>query len=481
MSSPIGDDHWVPGASRAFLELAPDAVVITDRHGTIVLVNAQTETLFGHPRADLIGRSIEVLVPERFRDAHLSHRFSFVSEPRARAMGTALGLFGRRADGIEFPVDISISVLDAGPELLLAAAIREVTERVHADEVLRASEAKFRSFLESAPDAVVIIDADGLITLVNAQTESLFGYRRAELIGQPVETLLPERFRAAHTGHRSGYAENPRPRSMGAGLELFGRRRDGTEFAIDISLSSLDTEEGLLLAAAIRDVTDRKRLEAARDEFIHHAAHELRTPLATLAALGETLALHMPEMSEENIAEALSALKRQGERASALVANLLDLSNLDGGRTDVQLGSLDLRSVVASALDGAPPPDRIVVVDETPDLHVTADRVQLERVFTNLLSNAYRYGGSHVIIAARRSNDDDVVIRVSDNGDGVPVNLVPTVFDPFTRGRDAGAVGGSGIGLALCRRILEAFGGEIWYEPVEPHGACFCARLRSAP
>ncbi|WHM40688.1 PAS domain S-box protein [Streptomyces sp. BPTC-684] len=244
------------------LEAAPDAMVIVADSGSIRLVNAQTEKLFGYTRDELLGQPVEILVPGRFRDQHASHRGGYAAAHQVRPMGAGLELHGLRKDGTEFPVEISLSPLDTADGLFVSAAVRDVSER-------RAAEQRFRGLLEAAPDAMVIVDDSGIIRLVNAQTEALFGYRREELLGRPVEYLVPHRFRAHHASHRNSYSTNQQVRPMGAGLELHGLRKDGTEFPVEISLSPLETADGLLVSAAVRDVSERKAAEQRINELAH--------------------------------------------------------------------------------------------------------------------------------------------------------------------------------------------------------------------
>jgi len=241
---------------QALTESSPDGIVLVNQEGRIILVNLQTEKLFGYARQELLGQAIEVLVPERLRGRHRGHRAGFMGHPQVRPMGAGLELYGLRKDKTEFPIEISLSPIETGDGSLVCAAIRDITDRKRIEE-------RLRRLLDSAPDAMVIAGHDGRIVLVNTQTEKLFGYKREELLGQPVEVLVPERFWNHHQTHRGNYMANPQARPMGAGSELYALKKDGTEFPVEISLSPQQTDEGILVSSTIRDITERKRVDDA--------------------------------------------------------------------------------------------------------------------------------------------------------------------------------------------------------------------------
>jgi PAS domain S-box-containing protein len=243
------------------LEAAPDAILAIDSDGNIELVNQQVERLFGYPREELLGKKIEMLLPERFAKGHVTRRSKFLVEPLTRPMGFGLQLAGRRRDGTEFPVDVSLSPVETKQGPLVVAAVRDITDRRRAEDEVRKIDERFRQLVESSPDGMVILDPAGRIQQVNQEAEVQFGYTRDEMTGRPVEMLLPERFRGVHVAHRDGYLARPTARPMGAGLELAGRRKDGSEFPVDISLSPLETSEGRFGVARIRDLTERLSVE----------------------------------------------------------------------------------------------------------------------------------------------------------------------------------------------------------------------------
>jgi PAS domain S-box-containing protein len=370
------------------------------------------------------------------------------------------------------------------------------------------------SLLESVPDAMVIADESGQIVHVNAGAERLFGWPRGELIGQPVEVLLPARFRQMHQVHRSGYHAAPRPRPMGLGLDLSGLRKDGGEFPAEISLSPMVVDGRSCVVAAVRDVGERKRLEERarllrqaqeevreRDEFLSIASHELRTPVAALqlqlqmlqraasrsrAAAAAAVAEAAP--GAEELPRALDAklegLERQVRRIGVLVGELLDVSRMRLGRLELSREPTDLseiaRDTVAHVHQEIERSGSRIMLDLSP-VPGAFDRSRMEQVITNLLANAAKFGQGKPISLHVDTEGSRARLRVVDRGIGISAEDQARVFDRFERAVPSQHFGGLGLGLYIARQIVEAHGGEIRVDSARSVGTTFTVLLPLEP
>jgi PAS domain S-box-containing protein len=491
----LRDAKLVESKFRDLLESTPDAIVMVNITGRVVLINSQAENVFGYRRAEMMGQPVEMLLPQRFHAAHHGHRGQFFAQPRTRTMGAGLELYGLRKNGEEFPVEISLSTLSTEEGPMVMSAVRDLTDRKKAEQ-------KFRSLLESAPDAMVIIGHDGKIELVNSQTEKLFGYQREELLGQLVEILVPERFHAKHPDHRTSFFAQPRARSMGVGLELNARRRDGTEFPVEISLSPLDTSEGLFVSSAIRDVTDRKHFEnalrqknvelananQAKDNFLANMSHELRTPLNAIIGFAGTLLMRLPGPLTSDQEKQLKTLQTSARHLLALINDLLDVARIEADKIELHLELVDCRSVIQEVVAALSPEAirkelEFQAILPAIDLVVRTDRRALSQIVLNLANNALKCTdrGSVCIEVSRCSMNrgKSVEISIRDTGKGIRPEDQPRLFEPFTQ-VDISKTKireGTGLGLYLSRKLAELLGGQITFQSEYGKGSTFTLAL----
>jgi PAS domain S-box-containing protein len=369
-----------------------------------------------------------------------------------------------------------------------------------AEHELRRSEEKFRHLLESAPDAMVIVDADGEVVLVNAQTERMFGYGREELLGKKVDILVPHRFRGDHVRHRTRYTSEPRTRPMGADLELFGLHKNGTEFPIEISLSPIKSEEGLLVASAIRDVTPRKQIERElreqqrrveeanrlKSEFLANMSHELRTPLNGIIGFAELMHDGKVGPVAADHREFLGDILTSARHLLQLINDVLDLAKVESGKMEFRPERVVMAAVIAEVRDilrTLAAQKRITVTSAIdPDVaEVVLDASKLKQVLYNYVSNALKFtpDGGQVTIRVVPEGVDAFRIEVEDTGIGIRPEDLDKLFVEFQQ-LDASVAKrhqGTGLGLALTRRIVEAQGGQVAVRSTPEKGTVFSVVL----
>lgn len=482
-----------------------DSVVITTiktdtQMPRIVFVNPAFTTLSGYPQEEVIGQPPHLLQRLETDRGILDFLYQHpIRKTYFRGETT-----NYRKDGREYFMDWQITTIDDENQhhQFFVAIQRDVTERHRAEVALRKSEATFRALFEAASEGILISDIDGKILHINQQMEILFGYTTDELIGKPIEILVPERFRDNHLHFREQYTHNPYIRQMGSGLTLYGQRKDGTEFAIEISLSYVDGEE-LLLMAFIQDITERlqaqqerletellrvelikeRELHELKNRFISTITHEFRTPLAVIQTASDLLQTNYDKLSEENREKYFSRIRVYLDNLNSMVDDVFTLNQAQMGRvrTNPTLFALTpFCHEIANIFDLYKPSTQheFSLTIETAVEQVYLDKDLLYHILTNLLSNAIKYspdGGELQLHVSREP--DSYIFRLRDHGIGIPQDEHKRIFEAFHRGRNVGNISGTGLGLAIVKNYLDLQKGTIEVDSDEQAGTTMTVRL----
>jgi len=484
-STRAGDPSLAEETFRLVVKACPIGMVIVDGSDKMVMVNAEIERQFGYLREELIGQPPEMLVPTRLRDQQASQREAFNRRPKILRGEGGPDLFGLRKDGSEFAIEVSLAPISTVDGLLVLSVIVDVSERKAAEKHLALSESRYRGLLEAAPDAMVVVNEGGEIVLLNAQAEKRFGYRRDELIGQKMKNIIPTGFaeRLVADGLRSD--ADALAQQIGTGVELTARRKDGSEFPIEIMLSPLESEDGVLVTAAIREISVRKHMERMKDDFVSTVSHELRTPLTSIAGSLGLLAGHWAGKLPESAARLLAIAHKNSQRLVRLINDILDIEKFESGRVVFNISWIDVLPLVEQAIEG----NRgfadsygvhVRLADASPDGKVNADPDRLAQVLTNLLSNAIKFSpaGEEVVVAVENS-DEVVRISVRDHGPGIPASFKPHIFEKFAQAdaTDSRQKGGTGLGLSIVKEIIERLSGEVSFRDAPGGGTIFQVEL----
>jgi two-component system, LuxR family, sensor kinase FixL len=482
------------------IDSAMDAIITIDADQRITIFNTAAEQMFGYAAEDILGQPLEHLLSERFHAIHADHIRRFGETGiTTRAMGSLQALSGRRESGAEFPIEASISQIELNGQKFFTVILRDITERKRAENALRESQTQLAGILDSAMDAIVTIDVNQRITLFNAAAERMFGYSADSLLGQTLDRLLPERYRAIHTDHarrigKPGVAQH----AMGTLRTLSGMRANGEEFPIEATgISQIEINGQKIFTVILRDITERKLANQEReaklvleaknaelDRFAYTVSHDLKSPLVTISGFLRFLEKDALSGDMEHMKRDMQHIEHAVSTMRGLVSGILELSRaglIVDAPEEVHFGGLarDVIELLHGSLEAREA--KVIIQDDLPV--VPGDRIRLGQVIQNLVENAIKYSGDQkeplIEIGTKREDDTgDLILFVRDNGMGIPSERSDQIFSPFTKLNSRSD--GSGVGLATVKRIVEAHGGRIWVESELGKGSTFCFTLPPA-
>jgi len=485
---------------RQILDTAPDAMIVLDLAGIISFANLQTENLFGYSRADLLGKPLETLIPERYRGVHANHLATYFAKPSTRHMGSGLSLFGRRADGSEMDIEVSLSPVYGNGDMLVCAAIRDISERKRIEGMVKVGSERLSSAVESIQDAFALFDSNDQLVLCNSVYRALLGRAEGPIVGRSYPELLDLwlvdlafQDQAARAAFRSArIAERSAPTVTFGVCTL-----DGRSFRV----SDRRTAEGGVVTTVWDLTEDEQQAEelrqaraaaeagsAAKSDFLSSMSHELRTPLNAILGFAQLLRRDKKEPLSQRHRERADHILKGGEHLLRLIDDILDLSRIEAGGVSISPEPVDvdnvLEEVVATLQPAAARADVTLSVAPRPTSlavsEVSTDRTRFVQILMNYGSNAIKYNrpGGTVTFEVTVPSDTHVRVTVADTGMGIPFDKQDKVFLPFQRaGQETGPIEGTGIGLAITKRLAELLDGSVGFHSVAGQGSTFWVEM----
>ena len=465
---------------RTIIDSVVDGIIVIDRRGHIESVNPAAERLFGYPRAEVVGRNVNMLMPSPYHDEHDSYLSRYATTGDARIIGKGREVSGRRHDGSVFPLHLSVGQMTIAGEPKFTGILHDLSGRVALEHQLRASEARWRSIVQSAVDGIVVIDQYGRVEAFNPAAERLFGYAEHEVLGQNVNMLMPSPYHDEHDTYLGRYLATGRAKIIGTGREVTGRRRDASTFPLHLSVGEVTVEGERKFTGILHDLTGRVRLEerlregatlAKVGEMAAVIAHEVKNPLAGIRGAIQVIGGRLPADSKDSAV--LTDIVKRIDALDSLMEDLLVFARPpQPRRTSVDVRPLVTMTADLLRRDPSVSNVQIVVEGEAPPVH--ADGEMLKIVFQNLLVNsAHAMQGQGRIDVAIAQVDGHCEIAFGDHGPGIPEEVRDKIFTAFftTKSR------GSGLGLATAKRLVEAHAGEIGVDCPPTGGTTVTVRL----
>lgn len=464
-------------ASRihAILDTVVDGIITINKSGIVETLNPAAERIFGYTAAEVIGRNVNMLMPEPYHSEHNGYLKNFITSGEKKIIGIGREVVGLRKDGSTFPMDLAVSEMQLAGKRMFTGIVRDITERNQTNKERLENEARLSGILDNVLDGIITIGERGTVESFNMSAEKIFGYTENEVIGNNVKMLMPEPYHSEHDGYLHNFITSGERKIIGIGREVIGRRKDGSTFPMDLAVSEMQLSGRKMFTGIVRDITERKQVERMKSEFVSTVSHELRTPLTSIrGALGLVLgkfASGLPDKARQ----LLETANRNSERLTLLINDILDLEKIESGRLEFEFKGLDLvaiahQAIVANEGYGQQHEVHLQLVDAPESAIVWGDEHRLLQVFANLISNAVKYSPARGMVEVSvHKCDGRFRVSVRNYGRGIPAEFRNRIFQRFAQAdsSDTREKGGTGLGLSITKAIVERHSGNIDFNSEE--------------